>query len=62
MNSSIINPIIHEIREILDVARKNVAREVNNELIVSYWKIGESIVRYEKYSCKIWKTDIKTIF
>lgn len=48
MNNQIINPLIHEIREILDVARKNVAREVNNELIVSYWKIGEIIVRYEQ--------------
>lgn len=48
MNNSIIPPIIHEIREILDEARKNVAREVNNELIISYWKIGEIIVRYEQ--------------
>lgn len=48
MNNSVINPIIHEIRDILDVARRNVAREVNNELIVSYWKIGEIIVRYEQ--------------
>ncbi len=48
MNNSIITPIIQEIREILDEARKNVAREVNNELIVSYWKIGEIIVRYEQ--------------
>lgn len=48
MNNSIITPIIHEIREVLDEARKNVAREVNNELIVSYWKIGEIIVRYEQ--------------
>lgn len=48
MNNSIITPIIHEIREILDEARKNVAREVNNELIVSYWKIGEIIVHYEQ--------------
>lgn len=45
MNNSIITPIIHEIREILDEARKNVAREVNNELIISYWKIGEIIYR-----------------
>jgi len=48
LNNSIITPIIQEIREILDEARKNVAREVNNELIVSYWKIGEIIVRYEQ--------------
>lgn len=43
-----MNPIIHEIREILDTARRNVAREVNSELLISYWKIGEIIVRYEQ--------------
>lgn len=43
-----MNPLISEIRDILDTARKNVAREVNNELIISYWKIGEIIVRYEQ--------------
>lgn len=48
MDNQIINPLINEIKEILDMARRNVAREVNNELIVSYWKIGEIIVRYEQ--------------
>ena len=32
----------------MDVARGNVEKQVNNELIVSYWKIGEMIVRYEQ--------------
>ncbi len=48
MSNEIMNPLVSEIRDILDIARKNVAREVNNELIVSYWKIGEIIVRYEQ--------------
>lgn len=48
MDNQIINPLINEIKEILDMARRNVARKVNNELIVSYWKIGEIIVRYEQ--------------
>lgn len=30
------------------MARRNVAREVNSELLISYWKIGEIIVRYEQ--------------
>lgn len=48
MTIEIINPIVTEIRDILDNARKNIAKEVNNELIVSYWKIGEIVVRYEQ--------------
>ena len=48
MENEIINPLVGEIRDILDTARRNVAREVNNELIISYWKIGEIIVRYEQ--------------
>lgn len=41
-------PIVKEIKQILETARSNVAREINNELIISYWKIGEIIVRYEQ--------------
>lgn len=48
MSNEILSPLVGEIRDILDMARKNVVREVNNELIVSYWKIGEIIVRYEQ--------------
>lgn len=48
MDNQLMNPLIGEIRSILDTARGNVAREVNNELIISYWKIGEVIVRYEQ--------------
>ena len=48
MSNEIIIPLVAEIRDILDTARKNVAKEVNNELIRSYWKIGEIIVRYEQ--------------
>lgn len=48
MANDIMNPIVGEIRDILDNARQNIAREINNELILSYWKIGEIIVRYEQ--------------
>ena len=48
MTEYLINPIVKEIKDILETARTNVAREVNNELIISYWKIGEIIVRYEQ--------------
>lgn len=48
MENQLVNPLISEIKDILDTARGNVAREVNNELLISYWKIGEIIVRYEQ--------------
>ncbi len=48
MSDNAINPLINEIKKILDIARSNVAKAVNSELITSYWKIGEIIVRYEQ--------------
>ena len=48
MDNKLMSPLIGEIKNILDTARSNVAKEVNNELIISYWKIGEIIVRYEQ--------------
>ena len=35
-----MQPVIKEIRDILEEARNNVARQVNNELIAAYWNIG----------------------
>ncbi len=43
-----MNPLVNEIKSILDVARNNVARVINSELLMSYWKIGEIIIRYEQ--------------
>lgn len=52
MNSNLpatdITPVVSEIKSVLESARCNVARQVNNELLQSYWKIGEIIVRYEQ--------------
>ncbi|MHB8127504.1 MAG: PDDEXK nuclease domain-containing protein [Mobilitalea sp.] len=48
MSDNLMNPLVNEIKNILETARSNIAREINNELIVSYWKIGEIIVRYEQ--------------
>ena len=41
-------PAVSEIKTVLENARKNVAVQVNNELLTAYWKIGEIIVRYEQ--------------
>ena len=40
--------VISEIKTLLDSSRKNVATQVNQELLSTYWKIGEIIVRYEQ--------------
>ncbi len=45
---SSIFPIVKEIRTILDTARSNVAHQVNNELLCSYWNIGRIICEYEQ--------------
>ena len=43
-----ISPLVQEIRTVLNTARSNVAKQVNSELLITYWKIGEIIVRYEQ--------------
>ncbi|MBR2453512.1 MAG: DUF1016 family protein [Clostridia bacterium] len=41
-------PVVKEIRSILDTARNNVAQQVNNELLCTYWHIGRIICEYEQ--------------
>ena len=45
---STIVPVVKEIRSILDTARNNVAQQVNNELLNTYWNIGRIICEYEQ--------------
>ena len=42
------NPVIKEIKIVLSEARNNVAKQVNNELLRTYWNIGRIIVEYEQ--------------
>lgn len=44
------NSIISEVKEILQSARKNVAQQVNTELLTTYWNIGRIIVEHEQQS------------
>ena len=44
--------MIAQIREIMNKARQNVAREVNNEQLLAYWNIGRIIVEHEQVSDK----------
>ena len=43
-----LNIVILEIKQILESARSNVARQVNNELLNTYWNIGRIIAEYEQ--------------
>ena len=43
-----MSPILQEIKTVLDTARNNVARQVNNELLNTYWNIGRIICEYEQ--------------
>lgn len=42
------NSMALEIRELLENARKNVAQQVNTQLLTTYWNIGRIIVEYEQ--------------
>lgn len=46
--NELMSPLVLEIKSIIELARENVVREVNNELLATYWKIGELIVRFEQ--------------
>jgi predicted nuclease of restriction endonuclease-like (RecB) superfamily len=46
--AQVLVPAVSEIRSLLEVSRKNVAQQVNQELLSTYWKIGEVVVRCEQ--------------
>ena len=43
-----LSPVVQEIRSVLETARGNVARQVNSELLGTYWNIGRIICEYEQ--------------
>ena len=45
---SLDKDMIVEIKQIMSIARENVARHINNELLLAYWQIGKTIVEYEQ--------------
>ena len=40
--------VVSEIKELLNKSRNVIAMQVNNELLATYWKIGEIFVKYEQ--------------
>lgn len=53
-NNELLIPqdMIAEIREIMAVAKQNVVKQINNELLSAYWNIGRVIVKYEQNNSK----------
>ena len=43
-----INVVVHEIGDLLATAQSNVARQMNNELLSTYWNIDRIIAEYEQ--------------
>lgn len=52
MENEVIVPggLVAEIRQIMNMARQNVAKQVNSEQLFAYWNIGRVIVEYEQNS------------
>jgi predicted nuclease of restriction endonuclease-like (RecB) superfamily len=47
-HSLMTNEMIKQIKQVMEQARSNVAKAVNNELITAYWNIGRIIVEHEQ--------------
>ena len=43
-----LSPVVQEIRTVLETARGNVSRQVNSELLNTYWNVGRIICEYEQ--------------
>ena len=43
-----MSSLVEEIKSVLNAARSNVARQVNSELLSTYWNIGRIIAEYEQ--------------
>ncbi len=48
--NGLTNSLINDIKAVLEKARLNVARQVNQELLTTYWTIGRLIVEHEQGS------------
>ncbi|MBR6811968.1 MAG: hypothetical protein IKM51_01185, partial [Oscillospiraceae bacterium] len=48
IDTSEMSPVLQKIKSVLDTARSNVARQVNNELLNAYWNVGRIICEYEQ--------------
>jgi len=47
-NDNSLSSLIRQIRILVKGARENVARNINKEILQTYWQIGKHIVEYEQ--------------
>ena len=47
-DKSNMESVVTEIKDLIAESRRKVVRQVNDELLITYWKIGEIIVKYEQ--------------
>jgi len=47
-NNNSLSSLIGQIRSLVEGARQNVARNINKEILQTYWQIGKYIVEYEQ--------------
>ncbi len=45
MEYELTNPLVNEIKGILNASRQNVIKAMNNELLAAYWNTGDIIVQ-----------------
>jgi len=48
MDNNDLQPIISQIKELMETSRASVAREVNNAMLRYYWEVGRIIVEHEQ--------------
>ena len=46
--SETLNCVVQEIKTVIETARRNVVRQINSELLNTYWDIGRIIAEYEQ--------------
>lgn len=51
--AQVLVPAVSEIRSLLEASRKNVAQQVNQELLSTYWKIGEVVFVVNKMTASV---------
>ena len=51
--AQVLAPAVSEIRSLLEASRKNIAQQVNQELLSTYWKIGEVVFVVNKMTASV---------
>jgi hypothetical protein len=55
------NDLLKEIRQLVEQARHNVIRNINTELLFTYWNVGRLIVDKEQHSEQYDETSVRNM-